>query len=95
MICIFSCAVCAMRPSSCLIRAEKGIKWKAITETIRICKDRNILREYLLDREKEVLMIMMSLFDEEQIMKTFIKSERYEAAHGIMSVKQLNIKIAV
>ncbi len=53
------------------------------------------MREYLLDREKEVLTIMMSLFDEEQIMKSFIKSERYEAAHGIMSVKQLNIKIAV
>ncbi len=52
---------------------------KAVTETIRICKDRNILREYLLDREKEVVTIMMSLFDEEQIMKLFIKSERHDA----------------
>ena len=52
---------------------------KAIAETIRICKDRNILREYLLNREKEVVTIMMSLFDEEQIMKSYIKSERYEA----------------
>ena len=51
---------------------------KAVTETIHICKDRNVLREYLLDREKEVVTIMMSLFDEEQIMKSFIKSERYE-----------------
>ena len=51
---------------------------KTVTETIRICKDRNVLREYLLDREKEVVTIMMSLFDEEQIMKSFIKSERYE-----------------
>lgn len=49
-------------------------------ETIRICKDRNVLREYLLDREKEVMTIMMSLFDEEQIMKSFIRSERHEAA---------------
>ena len=53
---------------------------KAVTETIRICKDRNVLREYLLDREKEVVTIMMSLFDDEQIMKSFIKSERHEAA---------------
>ncbi len=30
--------------------------------------------------EKEVVTIMMSLFDEEQIMKSFIRSERYEAA---------------
>ncbi len=51
---------------------------KAVTETIRICKDRNVLREYLAQREKEVVTIMMSLFDEEQIMKSYIKSERYE-----------------
>ena len=38
-----------------------------------ICKDRNVLKEYLLEREKEVVTIMMSLFDEEQIMKSFIK----------------------
>ncbi len=46
---------------------------KAVTETIRICKDRNVLKEYLLEREKEVVTIMMSLFDDEQIMKSFIK----------------------
>ena len=56
------------------------MKQKAIMETIRICKDRNVLREYLLDREKEVVTIMMSLFDEEQIMKSFIKSERHDEA---------------
>ena len=28
----------------------------------------------------EVVTIMMSLLDEEQIMKSFIRSERYEAA---------------
>ena len=52
---------------------------KTVTETIRICKDKNILREYLLDREKEVVSIMMSLFDEEQIMNSFIRSERHDA----------------
>ena len=59
---------------------QHGMTQKAVTETIRICKDRNVLREYLLDREKEVVTIMMSLFDDEQIMKSFIRSERYEAA---------------
>ena len=58
---------------------QHGMTKKAITETIRICKDRNVLREYLLDREKEVVTIMMSLFDEEQIIKSFIKSERHDA----------------
>ena len=53
---------------------------KAVTETIRICKDRNVLREYLLDREKEVVTIIMNLFDREQIMKSFIRSERHDEA---------------
>ena len=29
-----------------------GMTRKAVTETIRICKDRNVLREYLAQREK-------------------------------------------
>ena len=58
---------------------QYGMTQKAVTETIRICKDRNVLKEYLLDREKEVVTIMMSLFDEEQIMKSFIRSERHDA----------------
>ena len=58
---------------------QYGMTQKAVTETIRICKDRNVLRKYLLEREKEVVTIMMSLFDEEQIMRSFIKSERHDA----------------
>ncbi len=68
---------------------QYGMTRKAVTETIRICKDRNVLREYLLDREKEVVTIMMSLFDEEQIMKSFIKSERYEAAQDKVKEKAI------
>ncbi|NBH82265.1 hypothetical protein D7X88_04335 [bacterium C-53] len=58
---------------------QHGMTQKAVTETIRICKDRNVLREYLAQREKEVVTIMMSLFNEEQIMKSFIRSERHDA----------------
>lgn len=53
---------------------------QAVTETIRICKNRNIVKEYLSSKEVEVVTIMMSLFDEEQIMKTFIKDERRDEA---------------
>lgn len=35
---------------------------KALLETIRICKDRNVLKEYLESREKEVMDIMMVLY---------------------------------
>ena len=68
---------------------QYGMTRKAVTETIRLCKDRNILREYLLSREKEVVSIMMRLFDEEQIMKSFIKSERYEAAQDKVKEKAI------
>lgn len=35
---------------------------------------------FLPNWEKEVVTIMMNLFDEEQIMKSFIKSERHDEA---------------
>ena len=48
-------------------------------EAIRICKDRDVLREYLSNRESEVVSIMMVLYDEEEIMRSYVESERYEA----------------
>ena len=68
---------------------QHGMTQKAVMETIRICKDRNVLREYLAQREKEVVTIMMSLFDEEQIMKSFIRSERHEAAQDKVKEKAI------
>lgn len=53
---------------------------EAVTETIRICKDRDILREFLESREKEVISIMMVLFDDERIMRTHVASEKKETA---------------
>jgi translation initiation factor 2 beta subunit (eIF-2beta)/eIF-5 len=61
-------------------RKKHGLTQKAVEETIRICKDRNILRNYLENKEMEVVTIMMSLFDEEQIMKIYVKDMQNEAA---------------
>jgi len=55
-----------------------GMTEQAVKETIRICKDRNILKEYLMSREVEVVTIMMSLFDDEQIMRTYAKDIKRE-----------------
>ena len=52
---------------------EHGMTRQAVAETIRICKDRNILKQYLSSKEVEVVTIMMSLFDDEQIMRTYTK----------------------
>ena len=59
---------------------QHGRTREAVLETIRICRDRNILREYLRSREQEVVNIMMTIFDEEYILKTYIEQEKREAA---------------
>ncbi len=48
-----------------------GYTEQTVTETIRICKNRNVLKEYLTGKEVEVVTIMMNLFDHEQIMKIY------------------------
>ena len=58
-----------------------GMTEQTVKETIRICKHRNVLKEYLISREKEVVTIMMSLFDDEQIMKTYWKDMENSLAH--------------
>ncbi|MCM1302982.1 MAG: hypothetical protein NC306_02530 [Butyrivibrio sp.] len=64
-----------------------GMTEQAVKETIRICKDRNILKEYLMSREVEVVTIMMSLFDDEQIMKTYWKDMENTLTHEIAHKK--------
>ena len=61
-------------------RKLHGRTRRAVTETIRICKDTNVLREYLEEREKEVENIMLAMYDEKEILLEYIESERYEAA---------------
>lgn len=48
-----------------------GMAEQTVKETIRMCKDRNILNEYLIGREKEVVTIMMSLLDNENLCEKY------------------------
>ena len=48
-----------------------GYTEKAIKEILRICREEGILMPFLLAREKEVEDIMVTLFDEEYIAKTY------------------------
>ena len=52
-------------------RKKYGQTKKAVTETIRICKNRNVLKENLESKEQEVVDIMMTLFDDEQILEAY------------------------
>lgn len=54
-------------------RKQYGNTKQAVTETINICKDRDVLKEYLESKEQEVVDMMMTLFDDEQILKAYTK----------------------
>lgn len=43
-----------------------------------IYKNRNVLGEYLGTRESEVVDIMMLLYDEQEIMRSYVESEVYD-----------------
>lgn len=59
-----------------------GYTREAVLEMIHICRDRNILAEYLKARESEVVSIMMALFDEEYIQRAYHKRLKREAAEA-------------
>ena len=44
---------------------------EAALETIRICRDRDVLKKYLKEREKEVVNIMIELFNQELAVKEY------------------------
>lgn len=69
-------------------RKKYGRTRTAVLETIRICKDKNVLKEYLSEREKEVEAIMLAMYDEKEILMEYIRSERYENSKEI-AVKML------
>ena len=48
-----------------------GKTLKAIEEAIRICKDKDVLREYLSKWEKEVITMVRTLFDQETVIDDY------------------------
>ena len=47
---------------------------KAVEEAVRICIDEDVLVDYLKEREVEVMDIMTTLFDEEEVMRRYINN---------------------
>lgn len=73
-------------------RKLHGNTEKAVTETIRVCKDRNVLREYLMSKEQEVVDIMMTLFDDEQILKAYAKDIERETAERMIKLGKMSLE---
>ena len=49
--------------------AKYGRIREAVMRAIKICVERNILKEFLVSRETEVIDMMDTLFNEEQLLK--------------------------
>lgn len=56
-----------------------GRTQQTVLETIRICKDNNILKEYLESRQREVVNIMMTLFNQEYALEAYAEEIRQES----------------
>ena len=50
---------------------KNGREMKTVIEASRICWDRNVLKKYLEEREKEVVNIMIELFNQELAVKQY------------------------
>ena len=71
--------------------AIHGRSQKAVLETIRICKDRNVLAEYLGSKEKEVVDIMMTLLNEEKRVSRTKKRQIYFKNYNTIKFKIIKI----
>lgn len=76
-------------------RKKYGQTKQAVTETIRICKDRNVLKEYLEKREQEVVDIMMTLFDDAQVLEAYAEDIKNSEARENARMMLKNGRITV
>lgn len=58
---------------------EMGRTQEMIKATIQECKEKGVLRDYLTEREAEVMDIMSLLYDQDVVTKHWLASERREA----------------
>ena len=68
---------------------------EAIIETIRICKDRDLLKQYLTEHEQEVQDIMITLFDNETILKGYTREKVNAALNEGISKGEKKNKIEI
>ena len=77
---------------------KHGRTKKAIEETIRICSDKDILKEYLEAHRKEVVDIMTQLYDREREMGLYVAEKERDAARktALENIKNLmqNLKMS-
>ena len=81
-------------------RKQYGYTMKAVEETLRICRDENILMPFLASRQKEVQDIMVTLFNQERVteiheynlIKDAKREGRIETAKSLMNALNLSVE---
>ena len=67
-----------------------GYTKEAIKEVLKICIDKNVLKEYLKTREVEIMDIMTALFDEDEINRRFFLRLKKEGAEEAWNAGKTN-----
>ena len=70
---------------------KNGPTREAVLETLRICRDENVLTAYLSEHGKEAIDIMMALFDDEYIQEAYGKEIQRESAIKTWAASVRNI----
>ena len=52
---------------------------EAVEAALRICRDQDVLQEYLRAHESEVITMAMSLFDQDEVTRIYVASQKKEA----------------
>ena len=81
-------------------RKQYGYTMKAVEETLRICRDENILMPFLASRQKEVQDIMVTFFNQERVteiheynlVKDAKREGRIETAKSLMNALNLSVE---
>ena len=60
------------------MRQHKDNKALAVAETIRICRNRNLLAKFMSEREEEVMTLLNNQFEIEHILKIWRQEEQEE-----------------
>ena len=74
---------------------KHGQTRKAVEETLLICRDKNVLEEYLKQRETEIMDIMTTLFDQDYVTKLYGIDQRREGMEEGKKEEKIDIAKAM
>lgn len=69
---------------------QKGYTREAMLEVISICESRDILKEYLEGHREEVVDIMFKMYDEDELFRQFVVSERRQEREAATKAANLD-----